>query len=74
MSPELINLLQSAGVGVIPLLGYMWWSERTRANDERNKNELLAREIITSTITTNVTLANLEKLFSSVQKSSSGGP
>jgi len=68
MSPELIDILKTGGTTL--LLGYMWWSERQERIKERNRNEALAKEMITAMVKTDDTLRTIGGIFSALGKPS----
>ena len=68
--PEIWAVLQSGGVGLIPILGFMWWRAEQRADRaelreqaERNKQDLLARETITAMVKMDTTLKSVISIF-----------
>lgn len=61
MTPDIIELISKGGV--IALLIIVWLRAEKRANDERNKNEILARDSITQSLKTEATLDKLASIL-----------
>lgn len=61
MPPELIEALK---IGSMPLLlGYMWWRAETRADRERELNQTLAREMITTSVKFEAAVTTLAQIL-----------
>lgn len=61
MSPELMDIIGKGGVAL--LLGYMWLRAENRADKERDKNELMAKEMITAMVKTEATIETFSAIF-----------
>lgn len=61
MPPEVIEYIKTGGMTL--LLAYMWFRAEARADREREKNETLAKDMISAMVATNATLTNLGQIF-----------
>lgn len=65
MPPELLSILQSGGIGLVPVLGYMWYRAEARADRERDKNHELAQATIATSVKLETTVGTLVTLLMS---------
>lgn len=63
MPPEIWAVLQSGGVGLVPVLGYMWYRAEQRADRERDKNHELSQATIATTVKLESTVGTLVALL-----------
>jgi hypothetical protein len=70
MPPDVIEYIKTGGMTL--LLGYMWFRAEARADREREKNEVLAKDMISAMVSTNVTLTNLGNIFTSIGRTPGG--
>lgn len=63
MPPEIIAILQNGGIGLVPLLGYMWFRAEARADRERDKNHELAQATIATSVKLEATVGTMVSLL-----------
>lgn len=68
MSPELLDLIGKGGIAAI--LGFCWWQAEVRckeanarADKEREENRTLAKEVVSTMVSTDRTLQTFENIF-----------
>jgi hypothetical protein len=73
MSPELLELITKGGIAAI--LGFCWWQAEARCKDanaradkEREENRELAKEVVSTMVKTERTLATFEAIFTAGKK------
>lgn len=64
MPVELINILQAGGIGLVPLLGYMWWLERKDRISAQAKLEHMTERVIVAMTETKTSLQSFANLLS----------
>ena len=65
MPPELLELIRSGGAALAPLLGLLWWMERSERKELADKLHLLSRENMQAITETKAALHALEGIFNS---------
>lgn len=63
MPPELLAIIQAGGVALSPFLLFLYWQERGERLKEREEHKTIARDMITSMVKTETTLATLGNIF-----------
>lgn len=63
MPPELLAALQAGGAALAPFLGILWWLERGERIKEREEHKTVAKDMVTSMVKTESTLAAIRDLF-----------
>lgn len=63
LPPEVIEIIKAGGAALAPFLGLLWWLERAERIKEREEHKTVARDMVTSMVKTESTLAAIRDLF-----------